>query len=54
MPVIDIRPPPEFEAGHIEGSVNVPLYRLITGESEYLRPWHSSTEPGCHTALEHG
>ncbi len=31
VPVIDIRPPPEWEAGHIEGSVNVPLYRLITG-----------------------
>ncbi|KAK9842296.1 hypothetical protein WJX81_005104 [Elliptochloris bilobata] len=31
VPVIDIRPPPEFDAGHIEGSVNVPLYRLITG-----------------------
>ena len=31
VPVIDIRPPPEFDAGHIEGSINVPLYRLITG-----------------------
>lgn len=31
VPVIDIRPPAEWEAGHIDGSVNVPLYRLITG-----------------------
>ncbi|KAK9862763.1 hypothetical protein WJX84_010117 [Apatococcus fuscideae] len=31
IPVIDIRPPPEFESSHIPDSVNIPLYRPITG-----------------------
>ncbi|CAL8470779.1 g10321 [Coccomyxa elongata] len=31
IPVIDIRPPDEFKAGHIKGSIHVPLYRPITG-----------------------
>ncbi|KAK9829425.1 hypothetical protein WJX72_005776 [[Myrmecia] bisecta] len=30
-PVIDIRPQPEYEAAHVPGSLNVPLYRPITG-----------------------
>lgn len=29
--IVDIRPSGEFEAGHIAGSVNVSLFRLITG-----------------------
>lgn len=31
IPVIDIRPPPEYEGSHIPNSVNIPLYRPITG-----------------------
>ena len=31
IPVIDIRPPPEYEGSHIPKSVNIPLYRPITG-----------------------
>lgn len=31
VPIIDIRPPQSFEEAHIEGSINVPLYRPITG-----------------------
>lgn len=30
--VVDIRPRGEYEAGHVKGSVNVSLFRLITGE----------------------
>ena len=29
--VVDIRPTGEFESGHIKDSVNVSLFRLITG-----------------------
>lgn len=32
VPVIDIRPPQEFDDAHIQGSTNIPLYRPITGE----------------------
>ncbi|CAL5220199.1 g2172 [Coccomyxa viridis] len=31
VPIIDIRPPDEFDAAHIPGSINIPLYRPITG-----------------------
>ncbi|KAK9833924.1 hypothetical protein WJX74_010050 [Apatococcus lobatus] len=31
IPVIDIRPPPEYDGSHIPKSVNIPLYRPITG-----------------------
>ncbi|KAK9904100.1 hypothetical protein WJX75_004511 [Coccomyxa subellipsoidea] len=31
IPIIDIRPPDEFKAGHIKGSIHIPLYRPITG-----------------------
>lgn len=31
--IIDVRPGTEFEAGHIEGSVNVSLYQPITGNT---------------------
>ncbi|KAK9804606.1 hypothetical protein WJX73_007261 [Symbiochloris irregularis] len=31
VPIIDIRPPSEFEDAHIDGSTNIPLYRPITG-----------------------
>lgn len=29
--VVDIRPPKDYEQAHIEGSINIPLYRPITG-----------------------
>ena len=29
--VVDVRPPADFEAEHIQGSVSVPLFRPITG-----------------------
>ncbi len=32
--LIDVRPPTEFVYGYLEGSVNVPLYRLIDGWSK--------------------
>ncbi|QDZ25508.1 rhodanese-like domain-containing protein [Chloropicon primus] len=31
--LIDVRPSEEYDAGHIEGSLNVPLYKLIDGWS---------------------
>lgn len=30
-PVIDIRPPAEYKAGFIQGSINLPLYQPIEG-----------------------
>lgn len=54
VPVIDIRPPSEFEDAHIEGSVNIPLYRPITGKAP-LRPPAHSFERRCNSGLkQHG
>ncbi|KAF5837554.1 Rhodanese-like domain-containing protein [Dunaliella salina] len=33
VPIIDIRPPAEYEQAHIPGAVNVPFYQPITGWS---------------------
>lgn len=32
IPVVDIRPEPDFKKGRIPGSINVQLYQLIAGE----------------------
>lgn len=34
-PIVDVRSPAEFAAGHIAGSVNVPLDRLSAGVARY-------------------
>lgn len=35
--MVDIRPPKDYEQAHIEGSINIPLYRPITGKQCGLR-----------------
>ena len=40
--IVDIRPTGEYEAGHLKDSVNVSLFRLITGAHMHLAIWYQN------------
>ncbi len=44
MVIIDVREPEEFEAGHVEGALNIPPAILMAGEPEALKTLPRETE----------
>ena len=51
--IIDVRTKPEYQAGHIQGSLNIPLDR-ITGEIEKIRELKKPVVTVCRSGARSG